>query len=526
MNETCSPWATLLRVDMCGILGAPPKERYPASTRLRRTCADPLGELDQESPKFSDGGSTVGDHEIPTEMPVYLAPATADELNTVRLALVPVACWRVNHVLFDFDSSMVRPEIRDELVNLADLIDARPDAPVSVFGHANPVGDDSSTRSSAVAAPPQSSACTTETPISGSGSTPSPRRRPLGHTVESESCSPTCTTRRTRRSTSVPSTARRPPDEQGGQIVSGRERPAADRDGGRGDAQEALSRVHRTRFVSALIGSCSWTRRPSSATMACRFYDRLARRSPCEGITRVTVRVRLFDRQSVPMPFRGRGEVRRVALREEEHGIELAAALQTALLAFVGALCGGRRGTRARRCHSGAACRRRARRTTDILWRIRPSGVRFRATVGQKTIDGNADAKGFATLESVIAPSKCELGWSPVHFDPSRDPSSCCPDRAPPSPWRSGLVARRSTRAHRRGRSQMSAARNLNHSSHASWRLEERGSERLSCSHASSACHPKRQTPQSTSRRAGLGCGRCGPRGNLAPRLRRSNRAG
>lgn len=37
-------------------------------------------------------------------------------------------------------------------------------------------------------------------------------------------------------------------------------------------------------------------------TMACRFYDRLARTSPCEGIAYVTLRVRLFDRAGEPMP--------------------------------------------------------------------------------------------------------------------------------------------------------------------------------------------------------------------------------
>ena len=42
---------------------------------------------------------------------VLAAPATGDEFNTIGERLVPKACFKVEDLLFDFDSSFVRPEI-------------------------------------------------------------------------------------------------------------------------------------------------------------------------------------------------------------------------------------------------------------------------------------------------------------------------------------------------------------------------------------------------------------------------------
>jgi peptidoglycan hydrolase-like protein with peptidoglycan-binding domain len=78
--------------------------------------------------------------------PVLVAPSTADERNTTQLRIIPIACWRVDDVRFEFDSSFVRPQVRAELRRLAELVDAHTKAghkpALSVFGHADPVGAD------------------------------------------------------------------------------------------------------------------------------------------------------------------------------------------------------------------------------------------------------------------------------------------------------------------------------------------------------------------------------------------------
>jgi hypothetical protein len=75
-------------------------------------------------------------------LPIFAAPATGNELNTVTAAIIPVACWRVDDIRFEFDSSVVTPGIKTELDELTKLIAKHPKAPLSVFGHADPVGND------------------------------------------------------------------------------------------------------------------------------------------------------------------------------------------------------------------------------------------------------------------------------------------------------------------------------------------------------------------------------------------------
>ena len=83
---------------------------------------------------------------------VFAAPTTTDEFNTIGERLVPKGCFKVEDLLFDFGSSFVRPEIAVHLPKLAQLradnkvqdpatgADIFP--PLSVFGHADPVGND------------------------------------------------------------------------------------------------------------------------------------------------------------------------------------------------------------------------------------------------------------------------------------------------------------------------------------------------------------------------------------------------
>ena len=88
----------------------------------------------------------VGLHPPHPRREILAAPTTGEELNTVKAALIPFACWRINDVRFAFTSSFVQPDVNDELAELRALIeehslgDLKP--PLSVFGHADPVGDD------------------------------------------------------------------------------------------------------------------------------------------------------------------------------------------------------------------------------------------------------------------------------------------------------------------------------------------------------------------------------------------------
>src|SRR5579883_1077004 len=96
----------------------------------------------------TDAGTT-GQHPAPGTPSLPVASATAAELNTIILRLAPVACFKVEDVRFGFDSSFLvsdpnepKNDIRAELKLLAELREANPDCPLSVFGHADPVGDD------------------------------------------------------------------------------------------------------------------------------------------------------------------------------------------------------------------------------------------------------------------------------------------------------------------------------------------------------------------------------------------------
>jgi hypothetical protein len=108
----------------------------------------------------SDGGVT-GAHPEVEPFEVLVAPATSDESNRVRLRLIPIACWKIEDIRFAFDSSFVTPDASVELHALKDLRDAHsqdgpaadgaePAAlypPLSIFGHADPVGSDTLNKS-------------------------------------------------------------------------------------------------------------------------------------------------------------------------------------------------------------------------------------------------------------------------------------------------------------------------------------------------------------------------------------------
>ena len=95
----------------------------------------------------SDAG-VAGTHDATPQFNFLVGPTTSDEFNTARFRLEPVACFRVDDIRFAFNSSFVATEanekndIRAELKLLVDLLLANPESPLSVFGHADPVGTD------------------------------------------------------------------------------------------------------------------------------------------------------------------------------------------------------------------------------------------------------------------------------------------------------------------------------------------------------------------------------------------------
>lgn len=102
----------------------------------------------------SEAGVTA-EHPIIEELPVLVAPTTDDEFNTIRVAPVAVACWLVEDICFEFDSSVLGPKVAPGLAHLAKLfekypppsiaerkIPPEPGYPLSLFGHADPVGQD------------------------------------------------------------------------------------------------------------------------------------------------------------------------------------------------------------------------------------------------------------------------------------------------------------------------------------------------------------------------------------------------
>lgn len=76
----------------------------------------------------------------------HVGPTSGADHATVRAAILPFACWRVDDVRFEHDSSIVRPDVAPALAELAALIAqnaVKGRAPsLSVFGHADPTGTD------------------------------------------------------------------------------------------------------------------------------------------------------------------------------------------------------------------------------------------------------------------------------------------------------------------------------------------------------------------------------------------------
>ncbi|GJQ28892.1 MAG: hypothetical protein HBSAPP03_07760 [Phycisphaerae bacterium] len=90
----------------------------------------------------ADGGGILGKNDPKPALSLPVAPTHESAHNTIRANIFPVACWKADDVNFDFDSSFVQPGVGFQLPRFKTLLDQHPGAPLSVFGHADPVGDD------------------------------------------------------------------------------------------------------------------------------------------------------------------------------------------------------------------------------------------------------------------------------------------------------------------------------------------------------------------------------------------------
>lgn len=80
-----------------------------------------------------------------TDLTFHVAPTLATRVNTLRPALRPSACWRMDDSRFHFDSSFILPEASEEFALLRAVRSPTAGAGgllLSVFGHADPTGAD------------------------------------------------------------------------------------------------------------------------------------------------------------------------------------------------------------------------------------------------------------------------------------------------------------------------------------------------------------------------------------------------
>jgi hypothetical protein len=87
-------------------------------------------------------GGIAATHPVREPLPILASPATAKQFNTVRSGIFPIACWRADDINFAFDSSFIGSAIASETRRLKRLMDIHPGSRISIFGHADPVGNE------------------------------------------------------------------------------------------------------------------------------------------------------------------------------------------------------------------------------------------------------------------------------------------------------------------------------------------------------------------------------------------------
>ena len=92
---------------------------------------------------FTSKAAMAAQHAVYPRPRLKVAP-TDDSVhfNTIRIPLIPVACWRLNDPGFGFDSSFVAPAFRDELAALSGIVAANHGCVGALFAHCDPAGSD------------------------------------------------------------------------------------------------------------------------------------------------------------------------------------------------------------------------------------------------------------------------------------------------------------------------------------------------------------------------------------------------
>ena len=84
----------------------------------------------------------IAGHVDRTSRVKLIATATEDEFNTLEPLLTTVACALVPDHQFEFESSFIKPQAKGSFQQLVRLLKSKQDCPISIFGHADPVGND------------------------------------------------------------------------------------------------------------------------------------------------------------------------------------------------------------------------------------------------------------------------------------------------------------------------------------------------------------------------------------------------
>ncbi len=108
------------------------------------------GENRETSEVGTTDGVIFGTHANGEALHLLVAPNTGDEFNTLGERLTPRGCFRLEDMRFEFDSSIIKPEVAEEMPLLADLRETHTlevlgrtlKPPLTIFGHADPVGRD------------------------------------------------------------------------------------------------------------------------------------------------------------------------------------------------------------------------------------------------------------------------------------------------------------------------------------------------------------------------------------------------
>lgn len=102
--------------------------------------------MSEENPKLTDrvitSGGAAGRVPLREVHAALVGPSLGGEFNAIELDFAPEACVRFDDVRFEFDSSFIGPEAKTELKLLGQLLNEDATRPASVFGHADPTGDD------------------------------------------------------------------------------------------------------------------------------------------------------------------------------------------------------------------------------------------------------------------------------------------------------------------------------------------------------------------------------------------------